>query len=249
MLGDLDGDWKAGGANRPLMAQVGSKNAVWASVPSVSAEPASQIVVPVRLDNMTGRNAASYQFDIEYDAAVLSPAEAAASIEGTMGESLAIAFNAAQPGLIKVAVYGAMPVTGDGVYANLRFTVIGANGSVSPLTISNFLFGDNTTPVASTNGQVTVGRSGDNTIRGRVLNQAGQTLAGMTVVLTGSQGGVRTVVSDKTGRFEAASLIAGEVYTISIRSRTYSFLPVTVSMAQNVVEVDIIANSDPATGQ
>ena len=241
MLGDVDGDWNPAGANRPFTAAAGDKNAVWASLPAISADPGSEITVPLRLDNMTARNAVSYQFDIEYDATVLSAAQAAASIEGTMGESLSIAFNATQPGLIKVAVYGALPVTGDGVYANLRFKVIGAGGSVSPLNLSNFMFDDNTTPVASTGGQVTVGRSGDNVIRGRVLNQAGRPLSGMTVVLADSQGAVRTVVSDRTGRFEAASLTSGEVYTISVRGRLYSFLPVTVSMAQSLVEVDIIA--------
>jgi hypothetical protein len=248
LLGDVSGDWNPAGAHRPLVAQQGDKDAVWATLPSLSVQPGAIIDIPVRLDNMAGRNTASYQFDIGYDPGVISPARAAASLEGTMAEGLSIAFNASEPGLIKVAVYGAVPIEGDGVYANLRFKVIGATGSSSPLDIGNFILGDGTTAVAETNGQISVAGA-DNIIRGRVLTQLGLPISNAAVILASTQGELRRVMTDVEGRFQAASLVAGETYTITVQTRLYKFVPTRVSMSQSVVELDLIAVSpDPATG-
>jgi len=86
----------------------------------------------------------------------LLPQRLAATIGGTLSDGMGIAVNAAEPGLIRVAVYGALPVTGDGVYTNLRFTVIGAPGTVSPLTISDFRFNDASVRSVATDGRVKV---------------------------------------------------------------------------------------------
>jgi hypothetical protein len=65
----------------------------------------------------------SLQFDISYDPAVMAPA--GATLDGAVDQSLSIVSNAPEPGLLKVAVYGAVPVAGDGVYAYLVFNVTG----------------------------------------------------------------------------------------------------------------------------
>ena len=53
-----------------------------------------------------------------------------------MDESLTIVSNSPTPGLLKVAVYGAVPVYGDGVYVYLRFKVTGKAGTATPLQLA-----------------------------------------------------------------------------------------------------------------
>ncbi len=90
-------------------------------------------MIPFRIDDLGGIGVGSYQFDLIYDPSVITPADAAASIAGTMDESLTGVSNSPTPGLLKVVVYGAVPVYGDGVYVYLRFKVTGNAGSATPL--------------------------------------------------------------------------------------------------------------------
>jgi len=118
------------------------KSAVRASVPDTKAVQGSSVTIPFRIDNLRGSGIASYQFDIEYDPAVIAPDQIAADLAGTMSEGFAMAVNSPMPGLLKVVVYGAVPVTNDGVFVNLHFRTIGAAGATSPLTINGFLLDD-----------------------------------------------------------------------------------------------------------
>ena len=52
---------------------------------------------------------------------------------GTISRGLSVVTNSSEPGLLRVAVYGPMPIDGNGVLLNLRFTAVGKAGSVSPL--------------------------------------------------------------------------------------------------------------------
>ncbi len=116
----------------------------------------SEITVPFRIDNLRGKPVDSFQFDIEYDPEVVSPAELAASIEATNAANMSIAYNSPQKGLLKVVVYGAYPAQGDGVYVNLRFRVNGTASASSPLTIRGFRFNDAGDDVFANNGRLSV---------------------------------------------------------------------------------------------
>ena len=115
----------------------------------------------------------SYQFDIEYDPTVVAPALIAADLDGTMSGALSVIYNAEIPGLLKVAVFGAIPASGDGVYVNLHFDAVGKPGLDSPLTISAFVLNDGSETVAVNSGQVTITES-NNTglLQGRLLTDA-----------------------------------------------------------------------------
>src|SRR5204862_456341 len=94
--------------------------------------------------------------DIRFDPSVIRPANIAADLSATMGQGLIIVSNSPEPGLLKVVVYGVQPASGDGVYANLNFTSIGATGTSSPITITDFGYNDGRDPVVVTNGSVTI---------------------------------------------------------------------------------------------
>ena len=156
MIGDVNGDWNPLGAQRPeIPRRFGARDAV-ASAPMMEASSSSEITVPFRLDDLGSIGVSSYQFDLVYDPSVITPAETAASIVDAMDSSLNVVSNSPVPGLLKVTVYGALPVYGDGVYVYLRFKVTGNAGSASPLNIREFRLNDATYPTAVKDGRITV---------------------------------------------------------------------------------------------
>jgi hypothetical protein len=160
LKGDVSGDWDPLGASRP-----GPKLGLFdlpaiASIPNVSAPAGSNVTLPLSLEGLGGASVNSYQFEVAYDPAVLTPQAAAATVQGTMSEGLNVVFNSTVPGVLKVAVYGAFPATGDGVYLDLNFKINGRGGSSTPLSISGFRFNDGKTQVNSQDGLLTVTANG-----------------------------------------------------------------------------------------
>ncbi|MEO7538952.1 MAG: cohesin domain-containing protein, partial [Pyrinomonadaceae bacterium] len=152
LMGDVDGDWNSAGPNREALMR---PDAIRVSVPTVVAEASSSVNVPLTLNKLQGTEVGAYQFDIEYDPAVIEPADIAANLSGTKGDGLSVVYNVPHTGLLKVAVYGATPANGDGIYANLKFTVVGSAGTSSRLTIRDFRFND-VSGVRTVEGLVTV---------------------------------------------------------------------------------------------
>jgi hypothetical protein len=194
MLGDVNGDWNpAAVAHRTRFASADDKNAVHASLASAVAAPGAEVSVPLRVDNLSGRSVGSYQFDIEYDPAVIRPSQVAASISGTISQGMGIAFNSPQAGLLKVAVYGAVPVNGDGVYVDLRFTVVGGAGSSTALTIADFRLNDGTDAISVAAGSITVARPVDDSyVIGRLTTRDGKPFANSVVSFKGTSGRIRS---------------------------------------------------------
>ena len=60
----------------------------------------------------------------------------------TVSRGLLVVTNATEPGLLRVVVYGTMPIDTDGVLLNLRFTAVGAAGAVSALTWERIIFNE-----------------------------------------------------------------------------------------------------------
>ncbi|MBK8467297.1 MAG: hypothetical protein IPL32_15880 [Chloracidobacterium sp.] len=54
----------------------------------------------------------------------------------------ASAFALLSAGLLRVVVYGAIPINEDGVLLNLRFLAVGAEGTVSQLTFERIMFNE-----------------------------------------------------------------------------------------------------------
>jgi len=238
LKGDVNGSWTAAG---PRPAEADAQTSVRAMVPNTSAAPGVAVNVPLRIENLNGQNVESYQFDITYDPNVIQPMQNAATVVGTRSEGLAVVSNAPVAGLLKVVVYGALPVSGDGVYVNLGFSTIGANGSTSPVNIEGFRFNNGDSPVFAVNGSVTVSTSNDNSIHGRLLTAMGQPIKGASVVLASTTGQRVGVLSSSFGYFDFSGLTIGETYTVYVQSNRYTFTPRTVSMTGGVAELEMIA--------
>ncbi|MEO7539084.1 MAG: cohesin domain-containing protein [Pyrinomonadaceae bacterium] len=157
LMGDVSGDWSPPAADMfKVHARPMPWDAVTASLSGIKAPFGKEAVVSLSLDGLAGEAVSSYQFTINYDPAVIEPARIAAALTGTRAEGMNIACYSPSPGTLKVAVYSAFPVTGDGVYAALKFNVIGRPGSTTRLDISEFRFNDGTMPVLNTPGSIAV---------------------------------------------------------------------------------------------
>ncbi len=238
LMGDVNGDWLTGPAARP---EAQTANAVRASLPTSETATGTVKVVPFRIDNLNGVGVGSYQFDVEYDPAVIEPTALAADITGTLSEGLFAFSNSPMPGLLKVVVFGAVPVNGDGVFVNLKFSAIGSAGTSSPLRIRGFRFNDGNIQTTTVDGQISIAASSDVSIRGRVLTPMGQGLRNTRVVLTNTTGVQTFAISSSFGQFEFGGLTRGETYTVSVQSKRFRFAPQVVSVSDSVTAMDLIA--------
>lgn len=154
LMADVSGDWSS---TLMLIPQTISMfDSLKVAVPKVDAASGSQVGVPLTIGNLMGRGLTAYQFDVEYDPSVVTPAAVPADLTGTLGEGMTLMSNVTAPGLLKVVVFGAMPVNSDGVYVNLRFVATGRPGTVSPIAISSFRANDGTMSVLAANGAISV---------------------------------------------------------------------------------------------
>ena len=132
--------------------------------------PADQSVVVVAIDDRTVRELGSLNYSrtndvklvetllaqgarrIYYDKAFADPVDVA----GTVSRGLFVVTNATEPGLLRVVIYGAMPIDEDGVLLNLRFTAVGKSGSVSHLTFERIMFNEGEPRVMVSEGRVEI---------------------------------------------------------------------------------------------
>ncbi|MBK7393835.1 MAG: hypothetical protein IPI64_11155 [Chloracidobacterium sp.] len=242
LMGDVDGDWLPGGANRSEKTGPASPNAVIGSLPTASVDPGTQVTIPFRIDNLAGKTIRSTQFSVEYDPAVVEAVAGAASVQGTNADTLGVVSNVPTPGVLKVAVYGAVPVGGDGTYVNVTFTVRGAGGTSTPLTINGFRFNANTDEVTAVNGRLTVRiAAAEATLQGRVLAMGGRGVTGARVTATSAAGVVKTGFTTRYGQFIISGLTIGETYTVAVQSRRFVFAPRSVPISDSVTNVDFVA--------
>lgn len=155
LKGDVSGDWNPTGANRPA-DRTSDPDGVQVSIPSVVALSGSLLSIPLHIHGIKAAGLTSYQFDIEYDPAVIEPDRIAVDLAGTLGEGLSVVSNVPSPGLLKAAIYGEIPPTWDGVYANMNFFVVGSGGTSTAVTVRQFIYNDGAFGTVTFNGGIKV---------------------------------------------------------------------------------------------
>ena len=196
LMGEVSGSWTVPTTIAPpdeqgaVISQEkivnGSKKGIGVTAPTTSAAPGTEVTIPVAIKDLTGKGVVAYQFDLEYDPAVLEPAEVAAELSRTISDGMSVTSNAPTPGLLKVVVYGATPVQGAGALVNLKFNAIGGVGAKSPLTIKQFMLNEGGLKVNTTDGEVTVEASRDAALQGRLISADGRFIAKTRVTITSS---------------------------------------------------------------
>ncbi|MFN0278471.1 MAG: cohesin domain-containing protein [Pyrinomonadaceae bacterium] len=156
-----DSNWRASekqsfSANRTAEPWVsaGTERTVGVALPNLVLDAGKDIVVPVNVQGVADKGIISYEFDLRYDPSLIQPSSEPVNLSGTVSRGLSVVTNATELGILRVVVYGAFPIEGDGVLLNLRFTTVGAAGSVSTLAVERIMFNEGEAGVMVTDGQV-----------------------------------------------------------------------------------------------
>jgi len=151
LIGDVTGNWVPGSARSVVSKQ--GQSAVFVNLPKVVTTN-NNITIPVTIQGAAKKGIISYEFDLRYDPAVIQPQEDPVDVAGTASRGLFAVANAEEQGLLRVVVYGPMPIDRDGVLLNLRFNALGMAGSVSALTFERITFNEGDPAALATDGQV-----------------------------------------------------------------------------------------------
>ena len=158
LVGEVSGNWNNTGARGVNSGQwtvdSGPERGIEVMLPQTAASTDKEIVVPVSVEGVANKGIISCEFDLRYDPAVIEPLVNPVDVFGTVSRGLSFAVNAEEPGLLRVVIYGAMPIDENGVLLNLKFTAVGLPGSVSPLTWERLIFNEGDLSVVKEDGQV-----------------------------------------------------------------------------------------------
>lgn len=245
LMGDVSGNWSASGAlpgRRPANS-FGPERGADVLTPNVVAAAGDEIRIPVTIESAENKGIISYEFDLSYDPLVIQPQANPVDLRGTVSGALSVVANAAEPGLLRVTVYGPMPIERSGVLFNLKFKTVGEPGMKSSLEWERFIFNEGDPHVSATNGSVEIsdGEPDKAKISGQVLTSFGRGVPNARVTLTDTAGRNRSTVSNSFGAYGFDDLRASETYTIKVYSKQFSFRPLTVSVTGQNISQDIIA--------
>ncbi len=242
LLGEVDGSWTPVSPLAEFMPErPETKDDIRFIAPRTNSSPGSEIVIPIAVENMSSKGVFDYQFELRFDPNVLEASHNAAIAEGTLSEGHSVVSYSPEPGLVKVSVFGTMPLETDGTLLNVRLNVIGSEGSTSGLTLSGTLAGDGTHRVIPVSGSLNVESAAGATINGTLYTAGGMPVAKGRVVLTDSNGNTRTALSGPWGTFEFGGLESGSRYTISVQGGRHTFEPRTVTVDGELTIVNMIA--------
>ena len=134
-MGEVSGNW-VDGRPRPVgsrqLAEGGEQTDISVELPKVLTGD-KEIVIPVSVQGVANKGIIAYEFDLRYDPAVIQPQAEPVDLAGTVSRGLISITNIIEPGLLRVVMYGPMPIEENGVLLNLRFTAVGTSGSASTL--------------------------------------------------------------------------------------------------------------------
>ena len=154
LMGEVSGNWTNTGARPEGVDGHQLSTAVRAPLLVTSAD--NEVLIPISVQDAENKGIISCEFDLRYDPSVIQPQVSPVDVAGTVSRGLSVATNAEEAGLLKVVMYGAMPIDENGILLNLRFTAVGAPGSVSALTWERIIFNEGDPRVTTTDGQIEI---------------------------------------------------------------------------------------------
>ncbi len=162
LVGEVSGNWNPATHPRPagtvvsgqLSVVSGPVKNIAVEMPQMKVSTDKDIIIPVSIQGATGKEIISYEFDLRYDPSVIQPLENPVNVAVTASRGLSVVANPNEPGKLRVVVYGPMPIKEDGVLLYLRFTVVGAPGSVSPISWERIMFNDGEPGVITVDGKI-----------------------------------------------------------------------------------------------
>jgi hypothetical protein len=157
LVGDVSGNWPPAGPQGSAATNPISKLSIPVSLPDTTARQGStNVMVPVIAVNTKGLNVIAYDFTFTFNPKVIELANPAFETNGTLSQGWSITPNTSTPGQIRIVAFNSQPLSGSGTLIFIKFNVIGAQGSTTPLTWTNFPFNEGSPAAILTNGKFTV---------------------------------------------------------------------------------------------
>ncbi len=153
LMGEVSGNWVNGGPRPVGIVESGklkvesedggvTGNPITVTARDVKAAADKEILIPIGVEGVANKGIIAYEFDLRYDPAVIRPQAEPVDLTGTVSRGLMAVVNADEPGLLRVVMYGPMPIDENGILLNLRFTAVGASGSSSSLIWERIIFNE-----------------------------------------------------------------------------------------------------------
>ncbi|MBK8466613.1 MAG: hypothetical protein IPL32_12345 [Chloracidobacterium sp.] len=158
LLGEVSGNWTDAGL-RPTFKTFGSSGSIEVSAPELTAVTGKDVIVPIKVRGAKNKGIISYEFDLRYDPSVIQPMTDPVDLTETASRGLLSVTNVIEPGLLRVVMYGPLPLDDNGTLLKLRFTAVGNAGSVSALTWEQIMLNEGV-PVSAIAGAVRLSSAG-----------------------------------------------------------------------------------------
>jgi len=242
LMGDVTGNWNSTGALWENLTDFEREQAIEVLLPEMTAGTGSEIVIPVRAGDTTGKGVISYQFELRYDPNVLAVGKTPCIAADTLSSTMTVTCNSEEPGIVRVAVFGVNDMLGKGELLRLKFNVTGEANSFSNLELVGFKFNESFPFGVARNGRVTVTEAApSDSIGGRVLTSTGEPVGQARVTVTDQNGNARTMATNNFGNFRFAGLVNGGTYTVEVAARGLRFTPRSIVVGPNAGSIDITA--------
>lgn len=159
LMGEVSGNWGDPSSYRPVF---GPERRISVEAADLVTPSGGKVVVPVTVRGAANKEIISYQFGLRYDPKVIQPLTETVDLVGTVSRGMIAVANPNEPGLLRVVVYGPMPIESNGLLINIKFMAVGVEGSVSPLTWESLIFDEGDHGTLWTNGSVEISASAPN---------------------------------------------------------------------------------------
>ncbi len=144
-----------GAVDRILDPEAGASfNPVTVSLPDMTAGAGLNFVIPVTVGDTTGQAIRAFEFNLLYDEDIIVPQASPIDTVGTISAGMGVSINNTVPGILRVVFFSSEHRAGEGTLFNFRFTAVGADGEISPLTWQGFMFNEGIPAAALTDGSV-----------------------------------------------------------------------------------------------
>lgn len=231
LVGDITGNWTPSGPTPGPASPTGLPPVV-VSLPIKQDPPGGPSIIPVAVGDTTGLGIGAYSFDISFNQAVLQPQATPFDTSGTLSSGWLVTPNTATPGHLILNAFNTSDIAGQGLLINLKFNVIGAGGSTSPLTWVTFTFNEGSPGDIDINAAFTSNSpsAAAGRISGQIANADGQPVAGVTVTVQGSSGTIRAI-TNTSGFYQVENLAIGNLLTVTPTRANYLFAPANRSFS------------------
>jgi len=160
LVGDVTGNWSASDASVKGIAPNGmysdSAAQVTVSLPNTAGASGLSVTIPITVGDLTGFGVVAYDFTLAFDPNVLQLQSPPTDSGGTLSSGMTITPNASSPGRLIISAFGSNVLSGAGTLLNLKFNVVGAPGTSTPLTWQMFTFNEGMPSASVANGSFTV---------------------------------------------------------------------------------------------